>query len=48
MIFFSEGEDDSRRDQERLDLVELLEAVTYLVAQDNNVVPETFHKVNRF
>ena len=42
---FSEDQDESRRDQEKLDLVELLEAVTYLVCQDNHVVPDTFYKV---
>ena len=42
---FSEGEEESRKDQEKLDLVELLEAVTYLLCQDNPVVPDTFHKV---
>ena len=41
----SEDQDESRRDQEKLDLVELLEAVTYLVCQDNHVVPDTFYKV---
>ena len=40
-----ETEDESRRDQEKLDLVELLEAVTYLVCQENHVVPDTFYKV---
>ena len=40
-----DDEDESRRDQESLDLVELLEAVTYLVCQDNHVVPDTFYKV---
>ena len=40
-----ESEDESRRDQEKLDLVELLEAVTYLVCQENHVVPDTFYKV---
>ena len=40
-----ENEDESRRDQEKLDLVELLEAVTYLVCQENHVVPDTFYKV---
>ena len=45
-IYCSDGEDESRKDQEKLDLVELLEAVTYLVCQDNPVSPETFHKVN--
>ena len=42
----SEDQDESRRDQEKLDLVELLEAVTYLVCQDNHVVPDTFYKVH--
>jgi hypothetical protein len=42
----SEGEEVVFRDQEKLDLVELLEAVTYLVCQDNHVVPDTFHKVS--
>lgn len=37
--------DESRRDQEKLDLVELLEAVTYLVCQDNHVTPDTFYKI---
>ena len=41
----SEGEEGVFRDQEKLDLVELLEAVTYLVCQDNHVIPDTFHKV---
>jgi len=41
----SEDQDESRRDQEKLDLVELLEAVTYLVCQDNHVVPDTFYKI---
>ena len=45
-IYCSDGEDESRKDQEKMDLVELLEAVTYLVCQDNPVSPETFHKVN--
>ena len=44
-MMFSEGEDEARRDQEKLDLVELLEAVTYLVCQENHVVPDTFYKV---
>ena len=39
--------DESRRDQEKLDLVELLEAVTYLVCQDNHVTPDTFYKVSQ-
>ena len=43
---FSEDTDESRRDQEKLDLVELLEAVTYLVCQDNHVIPDTFYKVS--
>ena len=43
--YFSEDQDESRRDQEKLDLVELLEAVTYLVCQDNHVIPDTFYKV---
>ena len=42
---FGDDHDESRRDQEKLDLVELLEAVTYLVCQDNHVVPDTFYKV---
>lgn len=42
---FSDDHDESRRDQEKLDLVELLEAVTYLVCQDNHVVPDTFYKI---
>ena len=42
---FGDDQDESRRDQEKLDLVELLEAVTYLVCQDNHVVPDTFYKV---
>jgi len=40
-----EDQDESRRDQEKLDLVELLEAVTYLVCQDNHVIPDTFYKI---
>ena len=44
---YSEDQDESRRDQEKLDLVELLEAVTYLVCQDNHVVPDTFYKVTQ-
>lgn len=47
-LFFSEDTtDESRRDQEKLDLVELLEAVTYLVCQDNHVTPDTFYKVSQ-
>lgn len=44
-VCFSEGEVSPIRDQEKLDLVELLEAVTYLVCQDHHVLPDSFHKV---
>ena len=46
-IYFSDdAQDETRRDQEKLDLVELLEAVTYLVCQDQHVIPDTFYKVS--
>lgn len=40
-----ENDEEHRKDQEKLDLIELLEAVTYLVCQDNHVVPDTFYKI---
>lgn len=42
---FSDDESGRVHSQELLDLVELLEAVTYLVCQDNHVVPDTFFKI---
>ena len=46
-VFSSDdAQDETRRDQEKLDLVELLEAVTYLVCQDQHVIPDTFYKVS--
>jgi len=38
-------EEKTKDAQNKLDFIDLIEAITYLVCQDNNVTPEHFHRI---
>lgn len=39
------GNNRSNGNEDRIDIVELLEAIAYLICQDDPITPSTFHKI---
>ena len=45
LFSFSFSHNNSNKSEDRIDIVELLEAIAYLICQDDPISPQSFHKI---